>query len=151
DFVRPSDRLEVERRLQQRGLGIGEVHEFCFRAKDGGHVWADLSTCAITLPDGSPGAMAMIRDITEHKQLVEQLQEARRLEAIGRLAGGVAHDFNNLLTAILSSVWLAEHEPNTAPVHLATIREASERAAMLTKQLLAFARRQTIALRPLYL
>ena len=151
DFVDPEDRPQVVQRLQARSQGVGEEHEFRFRAKDNTHVWASLSACAITLPDGRGAAMAMVRDITEQKQLIEQLQQARRLEAIGRLAGGVAHDFNNLLTAILSSVWLAERGPQGLPQHLETIRAAAERAATLTRQLLAFARKQKIELRPLLL
>lgn len=151
DFIDESDRPEVERRLRERESGVSEEHEFRFRARDGSLVWTSLSANPTTLPGGATGAMAMVRDITDQKKLLEQLQEARRLEAIGRLAGGVAHDFNNLITAILSSVWLAERHPESLSQQLATIRAASERAATLTNQLLAFARRQTIALRPLSL
>jgi two-component system, cell cycle sensor histidine kinase and response regulator CckA len=149
DFIEPGDRARVEQQLQQRSQGRGEEHEFCFLAKDGSHVWASVSACAITLPNGRPGALAMVRDISEQKQLLDDLQEARRLEAVGRLAGGVAHDFNNLLTAILTSVALAERGSSELPEHLKTIRVASERAAGFTKQLLAFARKQLILLRPL--
>jgi len=151
DFVDAEDRAELDRRLAARAQGIGEEHEFRFRTRDGTHLWTSLSSSPLVLPGGKPGAMAMIRDITEQKQLVAQLQEARRLEAIGRLAGGVAHDFNNLLTAILNSVWLAERDPAALSQHLRTIEAAGERASTLTKQLLAFARRQTIELRPLHL
>ena len=151
DFVDPHDRAVVAQQLQHRGQGLGEEHEFRFVAKDGSHVWSSVSACAITLPDRQPGALAMVRDVTQQKQLLDQLQEARRLEAIGRLAGGIAHDFNNLLAAILTSVELAERGTNDLQVHLETIRVASERAAELTKQLLAFARKQVIELRPLSL
>jgi two-component system cell cycle sensor histidine kinase/response regulator CckA len=136
--------------MQHREQGLAEEHEFRFIAKDGSHVCASLSACAITLPEGQPGALAMVRDVTEQKQLLDQLQEARKLEAIGRLAGGVAHDFNNLLTAILTSITLAERDPTGLALHLQTIRGASERAASLTKQLLAFARKQVVQLRPLH-
>jgi len=151
DFVIPSQRSLVEQQLQQRGQGLGEEHEFRFVAKDGSHVYASVAACAITLPDGRPGALAMVRDITEQKHLLDELQEARRLEAVGRLAGGIAHDFNNLLTAILTSVALAERGSRDLPLHLKTIRVASERAAGFTKQLLAFARKQLIHLRSLSL
>jgi PAS domain S-box-containing protein len=151
DFVEPADRALVEQQLQHRSQGLGEEHEFRFLAKDGSHVWASVAACAITLPDGRAGALAMVRDITEQKQLLDELQEARRLEAIGRLAGGIAHDFNNLLTAILTSVALAERSTSELNLHLQTIRVASERAAGFTKQLLAFARKQLIHLRPLHL
>jgi two-component system cell cycle sensor histidine kinase/response regulator CckA len=149
DFVAPSERSWVEQQLEQRGQGLGEEHEFRFVAKDGSHVNASVSASAITLPDGQPGALAMVRDITEQRQLLDELQEARRLEAVGRLAGGIAHDFNNLLTAILTSVALAERGSSELAVHLKTIRVASERAAGFTKQLLAFARKQLIRLQPL--
>jgi PAS domain S-box-containing protein len=151
DFVAPAERPVVEQQLQQRARGLGEDHEFCFVAKDGSAVHASVAACAITLPDGRRGALAMVRDTTEQKRLLDQLQEARRLEAVGRLAGGIAHDFNNLLTAILTSVALAENSPDDLATHLETIRVASERAAGFTKQLLAFARKQLIRARPLSL
>ncbi|MEY4578363.1 MAG: hypothetical protein RL701_3066 [Pseudomonadota bacterium] len=153
DFVdaAPGQRALVEQQLGQRAEGRGEEHEFTFVAKNGTPVHASVAACAITLPDGRPGALAMVRDITEQKRLVDQLQEARRLESVGRLAGGIAHDFNNLLTAILTSVALAERSPKDIALHLETIRIASERAAGFTKQLLAFARKQLIRLQPLNL
>lgn len=86
-------------------------------------------------------------DLTDRKRLEERLLQAEKLESIGRLAGGVAHDFNNVLTAIIGSVEVAEArlEPaNPAKAELDTIRLAAERATDLTRQLLAFARRQVI-------
>jgi PAS domain S-box-containing protein len=149
DFITPTERSQVEEQLQRRGMGVGEEHEFRFVGKDGARIHASVAACAIKLPDGRPGALAMVRDVTEQKRLLDELQEARRLESVGRLAGGVAHDFNNLLTAILTSVALAERGTSDLKVHLKTIRVASERAAGFTKQLLAFARKQLIRMRPL--
>ncbi len=74
--------------------------------------------------DGAPHVLVLTTDITERRQLEEQLRQAVKMEAVGRLAGGIAHDFNNLLTAI--------------------IRRAGDRAAQLTRQLLAFSRRQPL-------
>ncbi len=87
-----------------------------------------------------------VQDITHRRLLEARLQEAQKLESIGRLAGGVAHDFNNMLTAILGNVELATHARSTEEVAplLSEIRVVAERSAALTAQLLAFARRQLI-------
>jgi two-component system, cell cycle sensor histidine kinase and response regulator CckA len=96
---------------------------------------------------GARGALAAVYDITERKRLETQFRQAQKMEAIGRLAGGVAHDFNNLLTAILGYAELAadavaENDPLYAD--LAEIRKAGESAASLTRQLLAFSRHQVL-------
>jgi PAS domain S-box-containing protein len=87
-----------------------------------------------------------VQDITHRRALEARLLEAQKLESIGRLAGGVAHDFNNMLTAILGNVHLAASSSSLEDVLplLAEVREAAERSAALTAQLLAFARRQVI-------
>jgi PAS domain S-box-containing protein len=96
---------------------------------------------------GEPHFLLHFQDITERKQLEVQLRQAQKMEAIGRLAGGVAHDFNNVLTAIFGYVDLLREEipaDSTAQHDLAEVRKASERAASLTKQLLAFSRQQVL-------
>ncbi len=88
-----------------------------------------------------------MEDINERKQLEEQLRHSQKMEAVGRLAGGVAHDFNNLLTVISGySEMLINETANTASLKLKAeaIRSAAERAAVLTQQLLAFSRRQVV-------
>jgi PAS domain S-box-containing protein len=91
--------------------------------------------------------VAVKRDITEHLNMEEQFQQAQKLESVGRLAGGVAHDFNNMLGVILGYAEIAMYEagPGT-PLYgkLIEIRNAAHRSADLTRQLLAFARKQTI-------
>ncbi len=88
---------------------------------------------------------AVARDITETKNMEEQLQQSRRMEAIGQLAGGIAHDFNNLLTAILGNIELAQAVPQLATTSLHSATEAANRAAALTRQLLIFSRHQTLS------
>ncbi len=100
------------------------------------------------------GGVIVARDVTERRKLEQQLQQAQRLDTVGRLAGGIAHDFNNLLTAILSSASVAreilppDHE---VQADLADVQLAGERATQLTKQLLAFARRQPVSQQPIEL
>lgn len=94
------------------------------------------------------------RDLTERKQLEEQLRQSQKMESIGTLAGGVAHDFNNILTGILGLTELARLDlPSGDPLRpaLDEIKQLGERAARLTKQLLAFARRQVLERKPLNL
>ncbi len=94
--------------------------------------------------------MVAQRDITEHKRLEEQLRQAVKMEAVGRLAGGVAHDFNNLLTAIMGYCAMLMQQLPEEGAHvqkLAQINLASERAAALTQQLLAFSRKQVLRMR----
>ncbi len=100
------------------------------------------------------GATATIQDVSQRKQAEEvlrqtqtQLLQAQKMEAVGRLAGGIAHDFNNLLTAILGyGQFLLESHPPGDPLHsdIAEVMRAGERAAALTRQLLAFSRRQVL-------
>lgn len=126
------------------------------RRKDGTLFNASLSTAMIRDEQGRIiGVMAAMQDITERKQAEEeqerlrgQLTQAQKLESIGRLAGGVAHDFNNMLGVILGHTELAQTQIDSAHpafAELEEVRMAAKRSADLTRQLLAFARKQTIA------
>jgi PAS domain S-box-containing protein len=104
-------------------------------------------------PAGQPVAsLEMARDTSERQVLEDQLRQAQKMEAVGRLAGGIAHDFNNILTAILGYTELLTEEiggEEIARHDLEEIRKAAERAAGLTRQLLAFSRKQVLELRVL--
>ena len=122
--------------------------EFPAIAKDGTELWLGQSV-QIVEEHGMPvGVQAIARDITARLALEDQLRQAQKMEAIGRLAGGVAHDFNNVLTAILGSadllsMMLEPDDPKWAEAD--AIKRAADRGAALTKRLLAFSRPQRAA------
>jgi two-component system cell cycle sensor histidine kinase/response regulator CckA len=116
------------------------------RRKNGELYTVDLSLSPIRDKAGTVvSCVSVQRDITEELELEERFRQAHKMEAVGRLAGGVAHDFNNLLTAILGYAnILSSQLPASAPEQsdVSQIRRAAERAAALTRQLLAFSRKQ---------
>lgn len=119
------------------------------RRKDGTLIDVSLSASAIEVVPGQvSGTSKISHDITKMKMLEEQFRHAQKMEAIGILAGGVAHDFNNLLTVINGySDLLISQLPDDAPMRamLVEIYKAGERAGNLTRQLLAFSRKQMLA------
>ncbi|OFW03277.1 MAG: hypothetical protein A3H96_19445 [Acidobacteria bacterium RIFCSPLOWO2_02_FULL_67_36] len=93
------------------------------------------------------GVISFARDVTEQRRLAEHLRQTQKLESIGRLAGGIAHDFNNLMTIVLGYADALESgggPEGSAPGYITEIKRAAERAALLTRQLLAFSRQQTL-------
>jgi PAS domain S-box-containing protein len=115
---------------------------------DGTPYTVDSTVCPVRDQAGEiVNFVATLRDITREVELEKQFQQAQKMEALGRLAGGIAHDFNNLLTVIHLSTRLLERkvQPDESLLnHVQQIREAGERAARLTKQLLSFSRREVI-------
>ncbi|MBI4410968.1 MAG: PAS domain S-box protein [Deltaproteobacteria bacterium] len=143
----------IEGSSQQESVTAEEIP---FLRKDGGIVVMEVSGAAIKM-DGRMFSIGFFRDLTERKQaeaerekLEKQLAASQKMESIGRLTGGVAHDFNNLLGIITGNCELALNETKPdGPVgeYLKDIKEAGERAAVLTRQLLAFSRKQVLQLR----
>lgn len=122
------------------------LYEILHVTKAGKKIPVEINSHLIDL-DGKPAILSISRDITERKHLEEQLRQAHKMEAIGKLAGGVAHDFNNLLTAIMgySELMLVKMDPdNPFRDGVKEIKKAGERAASLTQQLLAFSRKQML-------
>lgn len=121
--------------------------------KDGSPIWVEITRSIVHLPDGAPHfLMAVIEDISARKQLETEFLQAQKMEAVGRLASGVAHDFNNLLTAIDGYGQLLLDDLRDDDPHRADVQEillAGQRAGSLTRQLLAFSRRQVMEVRVL--
>ena len=140
----PEDRRLLLAELQRNGTV--RQREVRFRRKDGGTFVGVVSLQPVEL-EGEPYVLAMVEDTTARRHLQEQLLRAQKLEAVGRLSGGLAHDFNNLVTVILGCTELAlkgiaADDPRRSLLN--SVGEAGRRAAELTRQLLAFSRRQVV-------
>ena len=138
---------EYQEWLQRFHLGLSVAGlERTRQKKDGSKIDVSIWTAALRDASGHViGTIFVDNDVTEHKRLEEQFRQSQKLEAVGRLAGGVAHDFNNLLTVILGYVEMILLEPENSPSIQDSAREvqyAANRASTLTAQLLAFSRRQ---------
>jgi two-component system cell cycle sensor histidine kinase/response regulator CckA len=131
-----------------RRTGMGRTVQYRIRHKDGRWLTLESTASVVRNRDGEVEKLVVVnRDITERKQLEEQLYRSQKLEAIGRLSGGVAHDFNNLLGLMIGySEALQDRIPPDDPYREAVdeIQNAGKRAAALTQQLLAFSRKQVL-------
>ncbi len=132
---------------------IGFVHsaETELRRKDGGLTVVRLHLRYLSLPGPADALEGIVEDVTELRALERQLQQAQKFETIGQLAGGIAHDFNNVIGAILGWAELGHEQSRAYPAiaeRFVRIREQADRAAELTRELLAFARRQALQPRP---
>jgi len=155
DTVAPECLPKVQQMMKRKLAGERvTAYDIEIIAKDGRRVPVEVNTKYVYQNGVAAGVQGIARDVTERKQLEDQLRQSQKMEAIGQLAGGVAHDFNNLLTAIngYSSLALQRINPeNPIKSYLEEIKKAGDRAANLTRQLLAFGRKQILQPVPLNL
>ena len=157
EYTVPEDIPEVARLFTAMVNGEHDSyrHEHRLYAKNGDIVWVDSATALLRDADGKPqGAVSMAQNITQRRAAEEQLRQSQKIEAIGQLTAGIAHDFNNLLLGMLGYTELAQAEVEAggpAAGYLRSVEASARRAAALTRQLLAFGRRQSLQTRPLEL
>jgi two-component system cell cycle sensor histidine kinase/response regulator CckA len=148
-FVEPADQERLMREIQ-RGARLDNI-EVRWRRKDGNAVTVRLSGRAVSTPEETTEVLEIIaEDVTERRVLENQFRQAQKMEAVGRLAGGVAHDFNNLLMVISGyTEVLLEQTKKSDPLYpkIEAIHQATDRATTLTRQLLAFSRKQLLELK----
>ncbi len=148
-LIHPDDSARVADDLAS-ALTAAEAFSAEYRLRRDHGEWAVVLDRGLIIRDKDGRAIRMvgaITDLTDRKRLEEQLRQALKIEAVGRLAGGIAHDFNNLLTAMMGSTELLQRrltDNDEAQRDLATIHRAAVQAAEFTKGLLAFARRQVL-------
>ena len=139
----PEDRARMVEALDRDGRV--SALETAFISRTNGERSVQVSAERIAL-DGLTCILAITNDVTEEKRLEEQFRQAQKMEAVGRLAGGMAHDFNNMLGVIIGYCDLAKERPTLegAIRDISQIKKAAQRAATLTRQLLAFSRQQVL-------
>jgi PAS domain S-box-containing protein len=155
DFYPPEDLLAVKglRKQDQSDASTHTIPWLRHRTKDGTIIDVELKARQIEL-DGKPAVLTTIQNVTERNRaeqarlaVAAQLRQAQKMEAVGQLTGGIAHDFNNILTVILANADALQEEENldaSVANRLDQIGQAVERASGLTRQLLAFSRKQPL-------
>lgn len=170
DSITPLTGFDPTRFVEEPEIGLGRIHpddvagviaclmkasetgayacEYRWQCADGQYrTFLDQGVWTEAGDDGTAQILGTILDVTERRMLEEQLTQARKMEAVGQLTGGVAHDFNNLLTVVLGNADILTRRVGEDPRivrHLDAIRAAAERGNTLTRQLLAFSRRQQL-------
>ena len=146
-YQNPKKRKEYSDNLIRKGVIKND--EWTLLKRDGTSVYTSITSRVVHGQDGEVSHFdSIMLDITDQKKLESQLQQSQKMEAVGTLAGGVAHDYNNALSVIIGFTELAIDEVDpTGPLHanLGEVLKAAKRATDITRQLLAFARKQTIA------
>ncbi|HEX4450445.1 MAG TPA: ATP-binding protein [Kofleriaceae bacterium] len=150
DFHAPDDLARV---YEHRQLGHWRGEAVLRHQQTGERIVTEASTFMVRDASGAPLCFGTVQhDLRATKRLEAELRQAQKMEALGRLAGGIAHDFNNLLTVILSYSAMLQHSLPKEGRNIGDIQQidrAAQRAAQLTRQLLAFSRRQVLELKPL--
>jgi PAS domain S-box-containing protein len=149
NFVYSEDVELIQGRFENLISGGGGSHEYRFVDRSGKIIWIRTSSSPVYENNQITGSMGTITDITEQKALAAELQQSRKMEAIGTLAGGIAHDFNNILAAIFGFVELSlavVPEESEINQYLNGILTAGTRARDLVRQILTFSRQQENAL-----
>lgn len=146
DICPPEDRDQLQRSDERITAGMDHAGVWRHRKKDGTQIQVEITSHTVDF-GGKRAEIVLANDVTERSKLEDQLRQAQKMEAVGLLAGGVAHDFNNVLTAIIGYANLMHMKlPPEDPLrnYADSILSTSQRAAQLTKSLLAFGRKQVI-------
>ena len=147
DMVHPDDDEKNFRHMTEKGV-LSQEYDKRFRHKDGHYITCHVSVSLVVDDGGNVQyGVNLFRDITESRQIEQQLRQSQKMEAIGQLTGGLAHDFNNLLSVVLINLQLAERRVADDPdirKHIDAASKATLRGADLTKRLLSFSRQQTL-------
>ncbi len=153
EFMAEADIPLAKQNLADRVEGHGGQHDFRFRRRDGGELWAIVTGTPVFDDLGQVvSVLGVITDITERRRQEQSLLQSQKLESLGVLAGGIAHDFNNLLTTILGNINLAQlylPDPSPASPYLLNMERTVQRATDLTRQMLAYSGKGRFLVGPL--